>query len=164
MKTPSCRIDRSSLPEPHQHHDRTLSLAGPWYFERASRGRLRRHEKPLSFSQNLVHVSCPSGALRLRHHETPLSLPGVVSGKASHDPHAVGTSERATPLAPRQVGVELVAQRALSVSPLNGRTYSGPRHPSHPYGSASSSPKCSSPRSLSVAVDLGVSAPGTANV
>ena len=38
----------------------------------------------------------------------------VVSGKASHDPHAVGTNdEGATPFAPRQIGVQLVAKRAL---------------------------------------------------
>ena len=45
------------------------------------------------------------------------------------------------------------------MSPLSGRTYSGPRHPSHLYGSASS-PECSSREYLSVAVDLGVSALG----
>ena len=32
-----------------------------------------------------------------------------------------------------------------SVSPLSGRTHCGPKHPSHLYGSASSSPECSSP-------------------
>ena len=40
-------------------------------------------------------------------------ISGVASGNASHDPHTVGTNERATPLAPRQVGVELVASRTL---------------------------------------------------
>ena len=34
---------------------------------------------------------------------------GIVGGKVSHDPHAVVTNERETPLAPRQVSVALVA-------------------------------------------------------
>ena len=42
---------------------------------------------------------------------------GIVGERAGHDSQAVGTGERATPLAPRQVGVVLVAQRALSERP-----------------------------------------------
>ena len=60
-----------------------------------------------------------------------------------------GTTERATPLAPRQV-----ACRATSSEPLDGETYNGPRHPSPLHGSASSrtsSESSSIPSSLDIA-------------
>ena len=52
---PSSRIDRSSLPEPHQHHDCTLSLA-----HRVA-PRPRHHEKPPSPPRLLVCFECSTG-------------------------------------------------------------------------------------------------------
>ena len=53
-----------------------------------------------------------------RHRSIPVGQPtfitGFVCGNARHDHHTVGTNERATPLAPRQAGVELIAKRAVS--------------------------------------------------
>ena len=117
-------------------------------------------------SRPLVCLTCPGVALRPRHHEAPLSL-----HRANHCSQESHTEMRAMI---RQMSVRHHSHHAKSVwssshdehsvSPLSGRTHSGPRHPSHLYGSASSSPECSSPEELTVAVDLGVGAPGTANV
>ena len=54
----------------------------------------------------------------------------VAEVEAGHDPHAEGLNESATPLAPRQVGVELVAQRAFSERPER-KELQRPRQPSH---------------------------------
>ena len=55
---------------------------------------------------------------------------GVIGGRAGHDPQAVGTHERATPLAPSRVGEVLDAQRAPSEPPQRTEVQR-PRQPSH---------------------------------
>ena len=112
---------------------------------------LRHHEKPLSLHHSPGIFNVPQGwhcdSDTARNRSVSIGklavITGVASGKTSHDPHTVGTNERATPLAPRQVGVELVAQRTLCEPSVAGRTV-GRGHPSHLYGSAYSSPECSS--------------------
>ena len=110
----SSRIDRSGLPDPHQHHYHTLSHAQPLVCLTCTRDgtaiptpRETAQSPPLPW---YFFESCPKSGTA-----TPTSvfigITEVASGNASHDPHTVGTNERATPLAPRQVGVELVAQR-----------------------------------------------------
>ena len=69
-------------------------------------------------------------------------ITGVANGKASHTQSGQMSVRHHSHHAK---SVKSSSHNEHSVSPLSGKTYSGPRHPSHLHGSASSSPECSSP-------------------
>ena len=148
---------------------------------------LRHREGPLSLHPSSRYIyKCPrSGTATPAPRKATQSRPApwyflnvppgvarhlVMKLEAGHDPHAVGTNESATPLAPRQVGLDLVAQIAF-----NEPKCRGPRQPSHlhesdprshralPLGIASS--KSCSPLLLeSVTVDTPATANGVSTI